>query len=248
MNLKFQEIAESDLLLQTPFRHDQISQIGAICELHEGMRHLDLVCGKGEWLCHWAREYQIIGVGVDQSELFIEAAKLRADELEVIDQVNFVVDDAAAYPQDYHTFDLVSCIGGSWIGGGLIGALRLMQTALKPKDGWIVIGEPFWHHLPPTEACESLGVIEDTFATLHGTLDRFESLGLTLVEMILADTADQDRYEAQQWLAVDRYLREHQDDQDAAALRQWSAHNRRAYLTYGRKYLGWGLFVLRPAP
>lgn len=245
MNLKFQEIAEADLLLQNPFRHDQLLQLGAICELQEGMRQLDLVCGKGELLCHWAREYQIIGVGVDHSEAFIEAAKLRADELEVIDQLNFVADDVAMYPQDYHTFDLVSCIGGSWIGGGLIGALRLMQTALKPKDGWIVIGEPFWQDPPPIAACEALGLAPDSFATLSGTLDRIESVGLTLVEMILSDTADQDRYESQQWLAVDRYLREHQDDRDAAALRQWSAQNRRAYLTYGRKYIGWGLFVLR---
>ena len=64
--------------------------------------------------------------------------------------------------------------------------------------------------------------------------------------MVLADTDDWDRYEAAQWQAVYDWLPANPDDPDADALRTWIAAARRWYLTYGRRYLGWGVFILRP--
>jgi hypothetical protein len=90
-----------------------------------------------------------------------------------------------------------------------------------------------------------MGVAKKEFVSLEGTLDRFESVGMQLVEMVLADHLGWDRYEAPQWLAVDDFLRANPDDPDAPALREWIRNNRRVYLKYGRRYLGWGVFVLR---
>jgi SAM-dependent methyltransferase len=245
MSLRFYEIAEANHQIQNPFTHEQLNLLGDICRLEEGTRHLDLACGKGEMLSQWALKYGTLGVGVDISEVFIEAAKARAYELEILDQVNFIVDDAGAYPQDYHQFDVVSCIGATWIGGGLVGTLNLMKSALKPRDGLILVGEPYWYEMPSAEIAAAMNAEPDTFATLEGTLNRIEQTGLTLVEMVLATLEGWDRYEAQHWWAVDRYLYENPDDPSAAALRSWITHNRRTYLTYGRKYMGWGVFVLR---
>ncbi len=245
MSLRFHEIAETYHTILNPLSSQQLDLIGDVSDLKPGMRHLDLACGKGEMLIRFARRYQTIGVGVDLSAAFIAAARARAEEQQVLDQLTFVVDDAAQYPQPYHAFDIVSCIGATQIGGGLLGTLELMRTALTPRDGVLLVGESYWHALPTPEEAAALGVEVDTFATLGGTLDRFEQANLVLVEMVLATPESWDRYQAAQWRAVYHYLRENPDDPEADALRAWIDQNRRAYLRYSRRLLGWGVFVLR---
>lgn len=245
MSLRFHEIAEKYHTILNPLGDAQLDLIGEVSDITPGMRHLDLACGKGEMLIRFARRYQSIGVGVDISEVFIAAARERAAELEVADQITFVVDDAAHYPQPFHEFDIVSCIGATWIGNGLLGTLELMRTALKPRGGTLLVGEPYWH-TPPTEAeAEAIGVKADDYATLAGTLERFNQAGLTLVEMTLASLETWDRYEAPQWRAVYDYLRENPDDPEADTLRAWIENNKHAYLNHGRRLMGWGIFVLR---
>jgi hypothetical protein len=76
-------------------------------------------------------------------------------------------------------------------------------------------------------------------------VDTVEQCGFELVEMVLADPDSWDRYDAAHWWAVHEWLATHADDPDAAGLRAWNAAERRAHLAYGRRYLGWGVFVLR---
>ena len=90
-----------------------------------------------------------------------------------------------------------------------------------------------------------MGVGKDEFASLDETLDRFETAGMQLVEMVLANLDGWDRYEAPQWMAIHDFLNGNPNDPDAKALREWIDNNRRVYLRYGRRYLGWGVFVLR---
>ena len=119
-----------------------------------------------------------------------------------------------------------------------------MTLALKP-DGLLLIGEPYWIEPPPETAYAAMGVSKDDYVSLDDTLDRFESAGMRLVEMVLANHFGWDRYEAPRWMAVDDFLCSNPDDPDAPALTEWISNNRRAYLKYGRRYLGWGVFVLR---
>ncbi len=245
MSLRFHEIAETDHTILNPLSSEQLDLIGEVSDIKPGMRHLDLACGKGEMLIRFARRYQTIGVGVDFSEVFLAAARARAEEQEVLDQITFVLDDAANYPQAHHAFDVVSCIGATWIGGGLLGTLDLMRTALKPCDGVLLVGEPFWNTPPTPEEAAALGVEVDSFATFSGTLERFEQAGLELVEMTIASLESWDRYEAPQWRAVYRHLRENPNDPDADELKAWIDKNRRTYFNYGRRLMGWGVFVLR---
>ena len=119
-----------------------------------------------------------------------------------------------------------------------------MKPALKP-GGLLLVGEPFWMEPPPEAAYEAMGVGKEDYVTLEDTLDRLESAGTKLVEMVLADHYGWDRYEAPQWMAVDDFICNHPDDPDAPALSEWISNNRRRYLKYGRRYFGWGVFVLR---
>ena len=83
------------------------------------------------------------------------------------------------------------------------------------------------------------------YTTIAGTLDRIESVGLELVEMVLADQNGWDRYVAMQWIAVSDWLRTNPDAPDADEIQELHERYRRQYLTYGRRYLGWGVFLLR---
>ena len=187
------------------------------------MKLLDLACGKAEMLCRWVQQYGISGVGVDISRVFLDAAPQRAAELNATEKLTFVQGDAGSYPQATHDFDVVSCIGATWIGNGLTGTLALMKPALKP-GGLLLVGEPYWIDPPPEAAYTAMGIKKDDYVSLDGTLDRFESA---------------------QWMAVDDFLCTHPNDPDAPALSEWICNNRRTYLQYGRRYCGWGVFVLR---
>lgn len=220
--------------------------LGEICRLNAGIKLLDLACGKGEMLCRWAQKYGIHGTGVDISSVYLESAKNRANELNVSDNVTFIQGDAGKYSPAAHAYDIVSCLGATWIGDGLAGTVELMKPAVAP-NGLLLIGEPYWIEPPPEPAYDALGVKPNDYVTLEMTLDRLESSGLKLVEMVLAHHDGWDRYEGPRWMAVDDFLRNNPDDPDAAALNEWIDNDRRAYLTYGRRYLNWGVFVLRLA-
>ncbi len=246
MSLRFHEISEGSHHILNPFTEAQLLLLGDICGPDVATRQLDLCCGKAELLCQWARRYGLHGVGVDISPVFLEAARQRVAELGVEDQVTLVHADAASYPIAAGAFDIVSCLGATWIGGGLVGTLELMKPGLKDGSSLLLVGEPYWTEPPPPEAVEVFaGGDPALFAGLDSIKQRFDSVGLELVEMVLADHHGWDRYAAAQWMTVSDWLRDHPDDPDAPALRRWIDDARRDYLAFGRRYLGWGVFVLR---
>lgn len=244
MSLAFHEIVESRHRILNPFTHEKLMLLGSVCRILPGMRHLDLACGKGEMLCQWAKRYGSRGVGVDVSADFLAAANARAGQLRIAESVTFVRADASSYETEPASFDMVSCIGATWIGGGLVGTLDRMKPPLR-DGGLLLVGEPYWIDPPPAAAYEALDIGREEFTTLDGTLARAESAGTEPVEMVLADQDDWDRYVAAQWMTGSDWLEKNPDDPRAGGLRDWIEAGRRAYLRYGRRYLGWGVFVLR---
>ncbi|WP_433425615.1 SAM-dependent methyltransferase [Microtetraspora malaysiensis] len=245
MSLRFHEIAEDRNRILNPLTHDKMALLAEICGVSPGVRQLDLACGKGEMLCRWAADHGAEGVGVDISDVFLSAAHERAEELGVADRVRFERGDAGAYAVEPGAYDIVSCIGATWIGGGLAGTLDLMRPGLR-DGGLLLVGEPYWISPPPAEACAALQVEAASFGTLPETLDRFEAAGVELIEMVLADQDSWDRYMAPQWWALSDWLRANPGDPEAAEVRAFLERSRRSHLAYGRRHLGWGVFVVRP--
>lgn len=245
MALRHHEIAEARSRIIDPLTDEKLRLLGTVSVPEPGARILDLACGKGELLATWARDHGATGVGVDISEVFLGAARERAAELGVAEQLHFERADAAAYEAAPGGYDLVSSLGATWIGGGLAGTLELMRRALRP-GGTLVVGEVYWRSAPSEEACGALQMEPDDFASLAGTNERFEAAGLELVEMVLADPDSFDRYVASQWRTVSDWLRAHPEHPDAADMREFLQHSRTSHLAYGRDLLGWGAFVLRP--
>ena len=237
-------ITESAHRIHNPFTSEKLATLGAALRLEAGTRVLDLGSGSGEMLCTWARDYAISGIGVDMSRLFSEQAKLRAQELGVADRVEFIHADAAGYVAE-EKVGVAACLGATWIGGGFAGTIELLAKSLRPK-GIILIGEPYWLRLPPTEDVAKgclAGSISD-FLMLPELIDSFGNLNYDVVELVLADHEGWDRYEAAKWLTMRRWLEANPDDDFAKEVRTQLTLEPKRYTTYSREYLGWGVFAL----
>lgn len=239
-------ITESAHRIHNPITAEKLATLGAALRLQSGARVLDLGSGSGEMLCTWARDHGIVGTGIDMSALFSEQAKRRAEALGVADRVSFIHDDAAGYVAD-EKVDVAACVGATWIGGGVAGTIELLTQSLR-AGGIILIGEPYWRQLPPTEevarGCLANSIAD--FLLLPELLASFSRLGCDVVEMVLADQDGWDRYEAAKWLTMRRWLQANPDDEFAKEVRAQLSSEPERYATYTREYLGWGVFALMP--
>jgi len=237
-------ITESAHRIHNPITPEKLATLGAALRLESGARVLDLGCGSGEMLCTWARDHGISGTGIDLSQLFTAQAKLRAEELGVAGQVQFIHGDAAGFVSD-EKVSVAACVGATWIAGGVAGTIELLARSLRP-GGIILIGEPYWRQLPPTEdvARGCLAHAISDFLTLPELLASFGQLGCDVVEMVLADQDGWDRYEAAKWLTMRRWLEANPDDELVQEVRAQLTSEPERYAAYTREYLGWGVFAL----
>ena len=237
-------ITESAHSIHNPFTPGKFATLGAALRLEPGARILDLGSGSGEMLCTWARDHGIRGTGVDMSALFTEQAIRRAEELSVSDQVEFIHGDAAGYIAD-EKVGVAACVGATWIAGGVAGTIELLARSLCP-GGIILIGEPYWRRLPPTEdvAKGCLANSVSDFLELPELLAFLDQLDYDVVEMVLADQNGWDRYEAAKWLTMRRWLDANPADELANEVRAMLSSEPKRHATYTREYLGWGVFAL----
>jgi len=237
-------ITESAHRIHNPITPEKLATLGEALRLEAGARVLDLGSGSGEMLCTWARDHGVRGTGIDLSPLFTEKAKRRAVELGVADQVTFIHGDAAGYVAD-EPVDVAACVGACWIGGGVAGTIALLARSLRP-GGIILIGEPFWRRLPPTEevatGCLAHSIAD--FLVLPELLASFGELGYDVVEMVLANPDGWDRYEAAKWLTMRRWLEANPGDEMADEVRAQLTAEPARYAAHTRVYLGWGVFAL----
>jgi SAM-dependent methyltransferase len=237
-------IREGDLRILNPFDAGKLANLGQVIRLRPGTSLLDLCSGKGELLCTWARDHGVTGTGVDISTAFVAAARARAEELHVADQVRFVHGDAASHIAETPV-DVAACIGATWIGDGVPGTIRILERSLRP-GGMLLIGEPYWRLDPPdqetVEACHADS--REQFHDLPGLVRLFHDEGWNLVEMVLASQDSWDRYAAAHWLNLRRWLDRNPDDELAPQLRTELDTDPVRHVRYIREYLGWGVFAL----
>ena len=94
---------------------------------------------------------------------------------------------------------------------------------------------------------DDVAAVHAEFSDLPGLLDRFKAARTDLVEMVLADEHSWDRYVAAQWWTLRQWLDSHPGDPLTPDVQTFLDDSQREYLSYQRRYLGWGVFVLRPS-
>jgi SAM-dependent methyltransferase len=246
--MRFIDISETGTRIQNPFSEERLMFLGKMClelgYMQPGTRILDLACGHGEMLCRWAQLYGIMGTGVDMNPAFIATARRRAEELSVAPRVEFLLADAAQDAQSPPAYDIVSCLGATEIGGGVVGTIQLMRRALRDeRTGLLLVGEPFWNREPNQQAAAAMGIQPGDFSTLPGLYDSFEKSGVLLLNMVLTDDEGWDRYQTHHWVKMYQWLKANARDPDAPRFRAEIEDWKRSYLVY-RGQFGWGVFLL----
>lgn len=202
-------------------------------------------CGKAEALIRIAERHNIHGVGVDLSPDFIRDARSEAARrVQLPATIEFFEMRGEHFKSD-ELFDVVICLGASWIYGGLKGTLESLQPFMKPH-GLLVIGEPYWLKTPVPEHIHQL---EEGGMELDGECTHAENVamgvasGLAPIFTLVSTQADWDRYEWHRFRAAELYALENPADPDVPALLKRARLTRDLYLKFGRDSVGWAIYL-----
>jgi SAM-dependent methyltransferase len=235
--LWFHAIAEREHEIQNPTSADKIRLLGERVRLGPGKSVLDLACGRAGPAIVLASAFGCRIVGVEKAAEFASAARARVAAAGLDTLIEIRDADAAAFPLAAEEWDVVLCLGASFIWGGLEETVAALTPAAR-TGGHVVVGEPYWRRWPLPD-----GIEDEGFVALAETVERFERSGLTLVTLITASEDDWDRYETLHWRSVEEWYAEHRDDPDAEDLRSQHERFRDAYLRGRRELLGWAIFA-----
>jgi SAM-dependent methyltransferase len=231
----YYEVTHRDHQFCNPIAGERVDQLVDRLELRKGQRVLDIACGHGEFLDRCRRRAEVETLGLDLSPYASRRALDRGLDVRVMDGKEF---------RPEQPFDVVSCIGASWIWDGYAGTLRALAERSRAL---IVTGEPYWIEEPPDAYLEAAGFAPDEFPTLAGYHAFACSLGLELVWMAGATPAEWDHYEMQQTASLERFAREQPDHPDLAEMRARRHRDDAIYFAWGRRCCGFALWLFRKA-
>lgn len=237
-------LAERYMELINPISEEQLIRMGEIMELTSGSHVIDFGAGFAGMLRLWARDFGISGLGVE----FRKDACLRARENLLKhgyqDQIHIVEGDASTYNFERSAFDVACCIGASFIWKGFRNTLKAMKEAI-PKDGHILIAEPYWvHDSVPEEFKErEKDAVHTEFELL--TIAREEGFDLKFISR--ATPEGWDHYESGNWRGLIQWLSENEDHPERDEVVNYLRKIQDDYLDYARKYVGLVILVLVPS-
>ncbi len=161
MNLfEFYATIERYHTIQNPTSEEKLDLATRYCAVRDGMRILDVGCGKGWLLRRLAGRFDIHVTGLEVYPTFADEARRLAAAEKLTDRIHIVEGPALDFRAEPASFDVVMCIGASFALGGFEPALDWMSRAAK-RGGAIALGEVFAIELPyPPQV--SLGARADT--------------------------------------------------------------------------------------
>ena len=243
---QFFDITHREPILCNPMSLEKLEELITLLTLKPGSHVLDIATGKGEFLIRLAERYpQMTGIGVDISPYFLADVRKKYQERVPDARLHFLEMDGARYvPEALESFDLVACLGASWIYGGYRGTLNALQKMAAPES-WIVVGEPYWRQEPEKEYLETIEVMRSDFGTHYQNVEAGQEYGLEAVYTLVSSQDDWDRYEGLQWYAAETWASDHRDDPDVVTVLKRVRGSKTAYLRWGREALGWAIYVFK---
>lgn len=136
------EALHHSMRIANPMSSDDLDEVIAMLAPAAGERALDIACGAGESLCRVAAAASIgEGLGIDLSPWMIAAAARHAATLpsDVAAPLRWMVGEGAQAPAD-PVWDLVLCLGATWIWHGTNGTVRAIAERAA-SGGRVAIGD-----------------------------------------------------------------------------------------------------------
>ena len=228
-------VAEADIEIQNPVTDRKLRLLDAYCDIRDGLKVLDIGCGKAWVMRQWAERYDIEGTGLELNRAFLDFAESKRPSR---GRIRYVEGPADRFVPEPASYDVVMCLGASFALGGFVQAVDWMTAATKP-GGAVVIGDLTLKHRPPVNTHQ------------HLPLDPVEGIGIVqrhgaeVSALISASDADFERYASHHRHATLRWAREHFDHRDHEDVLNKSGDDWNYYLKTVRPLLGWTIFVGR---
>ena len=233
--LQYWAIADRDIEIQNPITADKLDLLTDYCDIRDGLRVLDIGCGKAWLLRRWAETHAIVATGVDVNPAFLDVARAAPPARGRIDYVQSAIEDHAV---EAESFDVVLCLGAAAAFGGAPQVLDWMVKATRP-GGSVVLGDITLRHKPSLNRGEVLP--PDSI----GMMQVVERHGTEVSATISASDADFERYASHHRHATLRWARENPDDPAQAAVLKKSREDWTHYQQTIRPMFGWTVFVGR---
>jgi cyclopropane fatty-acyl-phospholipid synthase-like methyltransferase len=232
-------IAERDIEIQNPVTDRKLRLLDDYCDIRNGLRILDVGCGKAWIMRRWAEMFEIEGIGLELNRRFIDDARRLALSKRIAQKLTFIHGPARDYKPEPQSFDIVMCIGATFALGGFVEALDWMAAAAKPGAS-IVIGDLTLKHRPlvkdkptPPDVSEAIGIIERHGGEVSATIS--------------ASEADFERYASHHRHNTLVWARENPTHADQAEVLKKSRTDWLYYQQSIRPLMGWTVFVARRA-
>lgn len=237
---EFFAIIERHHTFQNPTSEEKIDLAIGYCALRDGMRLLDVGCGKGWPQRRIASRFDVQIVGLELNRTFAAEARSLAAAEGLDGRIEIVEGPALEFQAEPQSYDVVMCLGASFALGGFESALEWMTRAAK-RGGIVMIGEPFAERLPlPDDMPPNRGF---EARSLWTTVEKMQSRGLTLRGLVQSSVDDWNRYHSLHWQAAIDWALENPGHPDAN--RMFDPASRRADLELDGRYVGWAIFVAR---
>jgi cyclopropane fatty-acyl-phospholipid synthase-like methyltransferase len=227
-------IAEQDIEIGNPVTDRKLRLLDDYCDIRDGLRVLDIGCGKAWLMRYWAERFAIEGIGLDTNRYFLDFARSKPPAR---GRLQFLNGPAQEYRPAQAGFDVVMCVNASASLGGLVGAVDRMVELARP-GGSIVIGELTLRHKP-------LAVTEVLPHDPLDTISIIERHGAEVSAMISASEADLERFVSHHRHSTLKWGREHPGHRDQEAILAKSRADWVHYLRSVRPNLGFAIFVGR---
>ena len=230
--------------IQNPTSEEKLDLAINYCAIRDGMRILDVGCGKGWLLRRIAKRFDVQVIGLEIDRKFAAEARSLAAAEGLSERIEIVQGPALEFQAEPASFDLVMCIGASFAIGGFEPTLDWMSVAAK-RGGTIAIGEVFARELPyPPELPRSgRAALDYPERSLWTTVETMRARGLPLRGIIEASVDDWDRYHSLHMQAAMDWRLENPGNPDAAIFNDPA--RLRQSLELDRRYSGWAIFVAR---
>ena len=242
-DLDLYTIGERDIELVNPTSPEKIILVGKMLGMGPGKTVIDFGAGYAEPLIIWAEHFGISGVGVELREACCERARKKITARGLGARLKIVQADGSKYKLK-DTYDFAVCVGASFIWGGFGPTVRNLKKAVRP-GGKIAVGEPYWNSLPAPKAyVKRMGDYKIYTEQELVELARKEDYDFEYI--VRSNLDDWDRYETGNWYGHQKWLEENPHHPDRKQVIDWLHKNQEEYLRWGRQYLGWAVYLMRP--
>jgi ubiquinone/menaquinone biosynthesis C-methylase UbiE len=226
-------IAEADIEIQNPVTDRKLRLLEDYCDVRDGIKVIDIGCGKAWVMRQWAERYDVEGTGLETNRAFVDFARSRRPRRGSITYLEGPAENFVPEPASY---DVALCLGATFALGGFVQAVEWMVRSVK-TGGAVAVGDLSLKHRPVVTTHQHLPLDAVELAAV------MQRHGVEVSALISASDADFERYASHHRHATIRWAIEHRDHPDHDEVLSKSAADWSYYLRSIRPHLGWTIIV-----